>query len=120
MEKNKAIKKILSEYIKSRGLRPSITDPYDGWAEINEKELEAMEADRLNMTMKDFDLVYESMRAEANYYRMKSIYCYDIQDHPDYKIASKTSKKISKLAQYPISYVWSKFNWYTLEYNFNN
>lgn len=92
-------------YIKSRGLRPSLTDPYDGWADINEKELEAIESDRMNMTMKDFELVFESMKAEANYYRIKSVYCYDIQDHPDYLKSSKIVKRIANYTKKSMNFV---------------
>ena len=52
--KHTEIKKVLKMYIKSRGLRPSLIDPFDGWADINDEIMEAIEDDRMNMTMKDF------------------------------------------------------------------
>ena len=57
------------------------------------------------MTAKDFEIVFEALKAEADYYRIKSTYCYDIQDHPDFLKSSKIIKRIKDYAREAMAYV---------------
>jgi hypothetical protein len=59
--KSDAMKKEIRKYIKEKGLRS------------------------LNDTNDDINTVFEAMKNEANYYRLKSIHCFDIMEHPTYQ-----------------------------------
>jgi hypothetical protein len=47
----------------------------------------------LNATREEFKRVFEVMKEDANYYRLKSVHCYDIIEHPTF---SKTPKIIKR------------------------
>eukprot|EP00356_Strombidium_inclinatum_P014745 CAMPEP_0170497826 /NCGR_PEP_ID=MMETSP0208-20121228/25928_1 /TAXON_ID=197538 /ORGANISM="Strombidium inclinatum, Strain S3" /LENGTH=162 /DNA_ID=CAMNT_0010774771 /DNA_START=4085 /DNA_END=4569 /DNA_ORIENTATION=- len=98
-EKMKTVKLVLRDHIKARGLRPEFEgDVFRGWAikETNEDE----QYDFANMssnTDRDFNLAFENMKNEANYYRLRSVYCYDIMEHPTFKQTTKIVARIRKL-----------------------
>ena len=80
-------------------MRPGLNeDRYCGWIDenqINSEQEEIEEEEQYqNKTKEDFALLYEAMKNEANYYRLKSVYCYDIMEHPTYQKLKKTIKKI--------------------------
>ena len=50
----------------------------------------------INKTADDFNLLFEDMKNEASHFRLKSIYSYDILDHPDYAKLRRIVKGIRK------------------------
>ena len=46
------------------------------------------------MTQQDFAIVLDAMKNEANYFRIKSVYCFDIMEHPTYQKLKKIIRKI--------------------------
>ena len=95
--KHREIKKMLMSYIKTRGLRPDIDDPNAGWATVRSADIEAQEDLRINMTQQDFEIAVNAMKQEADYFRLKSVHCYCISEHPTY---NKTSKVVSKIRDF--------------------
>lgn len=65
------VEKMLEVYLKSNNFR--VTD--------------------LDDTKDQFKMVFEKMKDNANYYRLKSVHCYDIIEHPEF---SKTPKIIKR------------------------
>ena len=47
----------------------------------------------LNATKDQFKMVFDVMKDNANYFRLKSVHCYDIIEHPTF---SKTPKIIRR------------------------
>ena len=90
-------------YIKSRGLRPDIDDPNAGWATVRSVDIAAREDLRLNMTQQDFEIAFNALKQEANYFRLKSVYCYDISEHPMYKKTPKIMNRIRNFTKQQFS-----------------
>ena len=79
LQKLSEIKKVVQGHIMERNLRPPM-----------------FQANNLNTTANDFDLAQKSMKSEANYFRLRSIYCFDILEHPTYVKANKVLKRIRR------------------------
>ena len=77
VDKLKTIKLQLRKYIKERKLAPPLgpASKHD-WVEHPEID----DADR---TQEDFELVVSALKTEGSYYRLKSVYCYDILEQYD-------------------------------------
>ena len=87
LDKLKVMKMTLHSYIKKRHLiDANAFDKFQGWIDVNESQMEEMNmmSDRLNCTQTDFGLVKTDMENEVNNFRLKSVYCYDFMEHPQY------------------------------------
>ena len=51
----------------------------------------------MNDTQPKFQKIFEAMKNEANYYRLRSVYCYDVTQHPEFNKVEKAINKLRKL-----------------------
>ena len=92
--------------MRNRNLKQLNANSYDEWVHITQNELKDMdEKDKLNLTMMDFQRVFDVMKQEAPSYRIKSLYGYDIQDHPDFVKSQKIIRRIINFTGKPMNYV---------------
>ena len=85
IKKCKAIKDQLKLYVQDQNLRPKKQNTMD-WVEDDYND-----HDR---TQEDFALVASALKTEGSYYRLKSVYCYDILEQ--YDQVKKVTMKLRK------------------------
>lgn len=88
IEKHQAIKLYLDGLIKYHQLKKDDK-------ELDDEEYAAL--DLLNRTNDDFCVAIQALKNVPDYYRIRSVYCFDIVEHPDYLKTKKILARIRRL-----------------------